>query len=193
MGSFDLRASKISLMNPFEPKKLHLRNEPHLSPMCHFELLWGTKNLCFRVCLDSRKLNSATKHFIARFLERLPATKYLTALDWSDAFWQVEFEMVSKENLILSFGLVNAAQTLSKVIEKVYLSILSVAHLELFEKEERLETANLTGWDGYVASVVNYPTSVKGIRSSVRMTSLVYEIYKQLLITERSDYWAYQK
>lgn len=55
-----------------------------------------------RVCLDARKLNSVTKkdaypqQQINRILGRLADTKYLSSIDFSDAFLQVPLEKESR-------------------------------------------------------------------------------------------------
>lgn len=155
--------------------------EPSSSPWCNPVVAVKKKNKKIRLCLDSRKLNAVTKKessalpFITRILGRLKATKYLTSLDLSDAFWQIELEPDAKEKTAfivpgkgffqfsgMPFGLVNAAQTLSKVMERVlgydlepfvftYLDDILICsdsfqeHLELLKKvSDRLKKANLT-------------------------------------------------
>lgn len=151
------------------------------SPWCNPVVAVKKKNKKIRLCLDSRKLNSVTKKessalpFITRILGRLKTTKYLSSLDLSDAFWQVELEPDAKEKTAfivpgkgffqfscMPFGLVNAAQTLSKVMERAlgydlepyvftYLDDILICsdsfqeHLDLLKKvSERLRNANLT-------------------------------------------------
>lgn len=155
--------------------------EPSSSPWCNPVVAVKKKNKKVRLCLDSRKLNAVTKKessalpFITRILGRLKSTKYLTSLDLSDAFWQVPLEEGSKEKTAfvvpgkgffqfkgMPFGLVNAAQTLSKLMERVlgydlepcvftYLDDILICtetfeeHLDMLAKvSERLKKANLT-------------------------------------------------
>ena len=91
-----------------------------------------------RICLDSRKLNAVTVPdayplpFISSILSRLPGTKYISALDLKDAFWQVPLSVESRpktaftvplrghfEFVRMPFGLRNAAQTMCRLMDKV--------------------------------------------------------------------------
>lgn len=95
-------------------------------------------NGSLRLCLDSRKLNSVSKPdafpmpHINRILGRFRSTKFLSTVDLTDAFWQIPLNEESKEKTAftipgfgllqfnrLPFGLHNAAQSLSRCIEKV--------------------------------------------------------------------------
>lgn len=91
-----------------------------------------------RLCLDSRKLNSVTVGdayplpHIEGILSRLPKAKYITALDLKDAFWQIPLDHESREKTaftvpgrplyqytVMPFGLCNAPQTMSRLMDKV--------------------------------------------------------------------------
>lgn len=91
-----------------------------------------------RVCLDARKLNSVTKkdaypqQQINRILGRLAATKYLTAIDFSDAFLQVPLCENSQNKTAFAisgkgffrykrmpFGLCNSGATLCRLVDQV--------------------------------------------------------------------------
>lgn len=90
-----------------------------------------------RLCLDARGLNSITVKdryplpHISRILSLIRASKYLTSIDLSDAFWQVSLEKDSRPKTAfnvpgrghyqfkrLPFGLCNSAQTLCKALEQ---------------------------------------------------------------------------
>lgn len=123
-----------------------------------------------RVCLDARKLNSVTakdaypQQQINRILARLGSTKYLSAIDFSDAFLQVPLDETSRCKTAFAvsgrgffcykrmpFGLCNSGATLCRLIDRVigcdlepnvfvYLDDIIVAtetleqHIELLEK-----------------------------------------------------------
>lgn len=91
-----------------------------------------------RLCLDSRKLNSVTKKMayalpnINSLLSRLADTVFISAIDLKDAFWQIELDSSSREKTafsvpgrphyqfrVMCFGLCNAAQRLSQLMDKV--------------------------------------------------------------------------
>lgn len=91
-----------------------------------------------RFCLDARKLNAVTVKdtyplpYINRILGRLNGTKYLSSIDLSDAFWQIELETESRSKTAfivpgrglyqyrrMPFGLCNASQTLARLMDKV--------------------------------------------------------------------------
>lgn len=91
-----------------------------------------------RLCLDSRKLNSVTVGDayplpnIDGILSRLPKAQYITALDLKDAFWQIPLDPKSREKTaftvpgrplyhytVMPFGLCNAPQTMSRLMDKV--------------------------------------------------------------------------
>ncbi|XP_037899719.1 uncharacterized protein K02A2.6-like [Glossina fuscipes] len=91
-----------------------------------------------RLCLDSRKVNMVTVKdayplpFIDGILSRLPKAKFITGLDLKDAFWQISLDAESKEKTaftvpgrplyqftIMAFGLCNAPQTMSSLMDKV--------------------------------------------------------------------------
>ncbi|GAB0086758.1 Reverse transcriptase, RNase H-like domain [Sergentomyia squamirostris] len=96
------------------------------------------KNNQVRICLDARALNSATiKDTFAlpnidNILSKLTGTKYLTSLDLSDAFFQIELEEKSKLKTAfcipgrpmyvynrMPFGCTNSAQEMSRLMSTV--------------------------------------------------------------------------
>ena len=134
-----------------------------------------------RLCLDSRKLNSLTVKdafplpHIEGLLSRLEDTHYISSVDLKDAFWQVPLSNKDREKTAFTipsmghyqftrmpFGLCNAAQTMSKLMDRVfphelrdhifvYLDDLLVVsktlnhHFQLLEEvAKRLRSANLT-------------------------------------------------
>lgn len=89
-----------------------------------------------RMCLDARGLNSVTVKdayplpHIGRILAQIPASKFLSSLDLSDAFWQIALDDSSKLKTAfnvpgrghfqfkrLPFGLCNSAQTLCRALD----------------------------------------------------------------------------
>lgn len=91
-----------------------------------------------RYCIDARALNEVTKPDayplpnINRILSRLGKTKYLSAIDLSDAFWQIELDEKDRPKTAFTvtgrgffqfkrmpFGLRNSPATLCKVVHTV--------------------------------------------------------------------------
>lgn len=91
-----------------------------------------------RLCLDARKVNSRTIKdayplpHIEGILSRLQETKYISAIDLKDAFWQIPLEKKSREKTaftvpgrplyqytVMPFGLCNAAQRMCRLMDKV--------------------------------------------------------------------------
>lgn len=91
-----------------------------------------------RLCLDSRKLNTVTKKLayplphIEGLLSRLSDTRFISSVDLKDAFWQIELDGSSREKTAfvvpgrglfhfkkMPFGLCNAAQRMSQLMDKV--------------------------------------------------------------------------
>lgn len=91
-----------------------------------------------RLCLDSRKLNELTKKdayplpHINGLLSRLQDTHYISGIDLKDAFWQIPLDESSREKTafavpgrplyqykVMPFGLCNAAQRMSRLMDKV--------------------------------------------------------------------------
>lgn len=91
-----------------------------------------------RLCLDSRRLNSVTKKLayplphIEGLLSRLSETRYISSVDLKDAFWQISLDDSSREKTAfvvpgrglfhfkrMPFGLCNAAQRMSQLMDKV--------------------------------------------------------------------------
>ena len=134
-----------------------------------------------RLCLDSRAVNAVTKKdayplpHIEGLLSRLEDTHYISSVDLKDAYWQIMLHPSSREKTAFTipnyghfqftrmpFGLCNAAQTLSRLMDSlfppdlrqnvfVYLDDLLIVtkdldhHFELLkEVSERLQKANLT-------------------------------------------------
>lgn len=90
-----------------------------------------------RLCLDARKVNERTVKdayplpHIEGILSRLQDTKYISALDLKDAFWQIPLEQKSREKTaftvpgralyqytVMPFGLCNAAQRMCRLMDK---------------------------------------------------------------------------
>ncbi|XP_055605127.1 uncharacterized protein LOC129753338 [Uranotaenia lowii] len=97
----------------------------------------GTERMKVRMCLDARKLNARTRRDAYplphqdRILSRLGASKYLSTIDLSKAFWQVPLDPQSRKYTAfrvfgrglfqfrrLPFGLVNSSAVLSKVMDE---------------------------------------------------------------------------
>lgn len=91
-----------------------------------------------RLCLDSRKLNKATKNDaypspnVDNLLSRQADTHYISSVDLKDAFWQTPLSEESREKTafsvpgrplyqfkVMPFGLCNAAQRLCRLMDKV--------------------------------------------------------------------------
>ena len=92
-----------------------------------------------RLCLDARKVNERTIKdayplpHINGILSRLQDTKYISAIDLKDAFWQIPLEQKSREKTaftvpgrplyqytVMPFGLCNAAQRMSRLMDKIF-------------------------------------------------------------------------
>lgn len=92
-----------------------------------------------RLCIDARKLNQVTiknaypQQNVNRILGRLRGTKFLTALDLSDAFYQVELAEESRPKTAFSvasmgtfmykrmpMGLCNSGATLCELIDRLF-------------------------------------------------------------------------
>lgn len=99
-----------------------------------------TKN---RLCLDARKVNMRTIKdayplpHIEGILSRLQDTKYISAIDLKDAFWQIPLERKSREKTaftvpgrplyqftVMPFGLCNAAQRMCRLMDKAIPAVL---------------------------------------------------------------------
>jgi len=91
-----------------------------------------------RLCLDSRKVNAAIKkdayplHQIDVILSRLLKAIFISSLDLKDAFWKIPLEPSSRDktaftipgkplyqNRVMHFGLINASQTMTRLMDKV--------------------------------------------------------------------------
>lgn len=109
-------------------------NSPWNSPVCLVRK--PGKN---RLCLDSRKVNSLTVKdayplpHIEGLLSRLEDTHVISSIDLKDAFWQVPLEESSRPKTAFTipgmghfqftrmpFGLCNAPQTLSKLMDEIF-------------------------------------------------------------------------
>lgn len=155
--------------------------EPSSSPWANPIVCVQKKNGKTRLCLDSRRLNECTVPesyplpYITRILGRLNGTRYLSSIDLSDAFWQIALDDSSKNKTAfvvpsrglfhfkrMPFGLCNAAQNMSKLMDLVlgfdlepkvfvYLDDIIIAtndfdeHVQMLEiVADRLKKANLT-------------------------------------------------
>lgn len=91
-----------------------------------------------RLCLDFRKVNKVTEKLaypipnMEGLMSRLSNTKYISSVDLKDAFWQIPLDMSSREKTafvipgrplyqftVMPFGLCNAPQRMSKLMDKV--------------------------------------------------------------------------
>lgn len=91
-----------------------------------------------RLCLDFRKVNEVSVKLaypipnIEGIISRLSKTKYITALDLKDAYWQIPLDLKSREKTafvvpgrplyhftVMPFGLCNAAQRMMMLMDKV--------------------------------------------------------------------------
>jgi len=93
-----------------------------------------------RLCLESRKVNAATKKDayplpqIDGILSRLPKAMYISSLDLKDAYWQIPLEPSSRDKTaftipgkplyqctrrLMPFGLTKASQTMTRLMDKV--------------------------------------------------------------------------
>lgn len=91
-----------------------------------------------RLCLDFRKINEVTTKLaypipnIDGILSRLSKTKYISAIDLKDAFWQIPLDLKSREKTafvvpgrplyhwtVMPFGLCNAPQRMMVLMDKV--------------------------------------------------------------------------
>lgn len=109
-------------------------NSPWNSPVCLVRK--PGKN---RLCLDSRKVNALTVKdayplpHIEGLLSRLEDTHYISSVDLKDAFWQVPLEFNSRPKTAFTipgmghfqftrmpFGLCNAPQTLSRLMDRIF-------------------------------------------------------------------------
>lgn len=134
-----------------------------------------------RLCLDARRLNDVTKKkayplpYISRILGQLKGTQFLSSIDLKNSFWQVPLKVDSREKtaftvpgrghyefVVMPFGLSNAAQTQSQLMNYVlgfdmepyvfvYIDDIVIAtstfeeHLFYLKKvAERLAKANLS-------------------------------------------------
>lgn len=108
-------------------------NSPYCSP-----IVLVRKPGKIRLCLDTRRLNTLTEKdayplpHINGLLSRLQDTHYITGIDLKDAFWQIPLDESSKEKTefavpgrplyhftVMPFGLCNAAQRMSRLMDKV--------------------------------------------------------------------------
>lgn len=102
-------------------------------------LLVPKKNGKYRLCLDSRKLNSVSKRdaypmpYISSILDSLGGARFLTTLDLQDAYWQIPLDEASKEKtaftipkrglfhfVTMPFGLHGASGRMSRLMSKVF-------------------------------------------------------------------------
>lgn len=112
--------------------------EPANSPWSSPVVVVRKPNGNVRLCLDARKLNEVTKKEayplpnINRILGRLTGTRFLSSIDLSDAFWQVDLDESSRDKTAFAvpgkgffrfkrmpFGLCNSASTLCQLMDYV--------------------------------------------------------------------------
>lgn len=108
------------------------------SPWCNPVVAVKKPNGKIRVCLDARKLNNVTvkdtypQQNINRILGRLAATKFLSSIDFSDAFLQIPLDKESQPKTAFAisgrglfsytrmpFGLCNSGATLCRLVDEV--------------------------------------------------------------------------
>lgn len=112
--------------------------EPSNSSWNNPIVLVPKKNGAFRLCLDSRRINSISKRdayslpLISDILNSLGGARYLTTLDLNDAFFQIPLEESSKEKtaftipkrglfhfVTMPFGLHGASARMMRLMDKV--------------------------------------------------------------------------
>lgn len=118
--------------------KMDVIEECDHSPWSSPVVLVKKSNGKVRLCLDSRKVNQATKKdayplpLIDGLLGRLNETKFISSLDLKDAFWQIPLALESRDKTafvvpgrplyrykVTAFGLCNAPQTMCRLMDKV--------------------------------------------------------------------------
>lgn len=154
--------------------------EASISPWTSPVLLTSKKDGSYRLCFDGRKLNEVTVKDsyplprIDSILQKVGNAKYLTSLDLTSAFWNIFLEESSRPKTAfqvfgrglfhfkrMPFGLVNAASSMQKLMDKVlgpeldpyvfcYLDDIVIMsntfdrHLEILEEvHRRLKAAGL--------------------------------------------------
>lgn len=92
-----------------------------------------------RFCIDSRKLNSVSKHdayplpYISRILDQLRDAKFLSSIDLKSSFWQIPLDPSSREKTaftvpgrglfhfkVMCFGLTSAPATQQRLMDKLF-------------------------------------------------------------------------
>ena len=107
------------------------------SPWCSPVVMVKKKDGSWRLCVDYRKVNAATRQDayplprIDSTLDSLAGSKYFTTLDLASGYWQVEVEETAKEKTafstpgghfefnVMPFGLTNAPATFQRLMECV--------------------------------------------------------------------------
>lgn len=135
-------------MSPEKLKELHYELdkmlelgvvEPSSSAWNNPTLLTSKASGELRFCLDSRKLNAVSKHdayplpYISQILDRLRDAKYLSSIDLSSAFWQIELDPTSREKTAFTipgrglyqfsrmcFGLTGAPATQQRLMDSLF-------------------------------------------------------------------------
>lgn len=144
---------------PLSPPKLNALNEevdrmlelgviaPSRSPWSNPVVMAAKKDGSLRFCLDARKLNDVTVKdsypipYISSILDNLKGAKYLTALDLSSSFWQINLSnsddvdgngtscqktafVVPNRGLYefrrMPFGLSNAGSEMQRLVDKLF-------------------------------------------------------------------------
>lgn len=112
--------------------------EPSISPWRSPVVLVKKANGSDRLCIDSRKLNSITKHdayplpFVNHILDNLGRANFISTVDLKDAFWQVPLKQSAKEKTafvvpgrglfqlnVMGFGFRNSAQAMQRLVDRV--------------------------------------------------------------------------
>ncbi|CAK1594052.1 unnamed protein product [Parnassius mnemosyne] len=108
---------------------------PWLSPV----LITPKKNGEWRFCVDSRKLNSVTRHdayslpLISEILDNLRNARYLSSIDIAKAFWEIPLNPADKDKTVfyvpgrgmfkfklMSFGLTNSPATQHRLMDMLF-------------------------------------------------------------------------
>lgn len=92
-----------------------------------------------RFCIDSRKLNSVSKHdayplpYISKILDQLRDARFLSSIDLKSSFWQIPLDPSSREKTaftvpgrglfhfkVMCFGLTSAPATQQRLMDKLF-------------------------------------------------------------------------
>jgi hypothetical protein len=113
--------------------------EPSTSAWNNPTLFTPKANGELRFCIDSRKLNSVSKHdayplpFISSILDQLRDARFLSSLDLKSAFWQIPLDEASRERTaftvpsrglfqfkVMCYGLTGAPATQQRLMDRLF-------------------------------------------------------------------------